>query len=95
MAAQELLYRRSNSKDFVDDPYFWSGQHIRAKICQQVGEALGIEEDLLLDIAAFTELLHNASLIHDDLIDNDSEEEAVRHLGKSTVNRKRSCLVIS
>ncbi|MEC8014121.1 MAG: polyprenyl synthetase family protein [Verrucomicrobiota bacterium] len=60
-------------KDFVDDPYFWSGQHIRAKICQQVGEALGIEEDLLLDIAAFTELLHNASLIHDDLIDNDSE----------------------
>ena len=30
-------------------------------------------EDILLDIAASTQLLHDASLIHDDLIDEDSE----------------------
>ena len=60
-------------KDVVDDSYFWSGQKIRAKICLSVGKSFGLEEDLLLDIAAFTELLHNASLIHDDLIDNDEE----------------------
>ena len=60
-------------RDFVDDPYFWSGQKIRAKICFSVGKSFGLEEDLLLDIAAFTDLLHNASLIHDDLIDDDAE----------------------
>ena len=60
-------------KDFVDDPYFWSGQKIRAKICLSVGTSFALNEDLLLDIAAFTELLHNASLIHDDLIDDDAE----------------------
>ena len=60
-------------KDYVDDPYFWSGQKIRAKICLSVGKSFGLEEDLLLDIAAFTDLLHNASLIHDDLIDDDVE----------------------
>jgi len=60
-------------KDYVDDPYFWSGQKIRAKICLSVGKSFGLEEDLLLDIAAFTDLLHNASLIHDDLIDDDIE----------------------
>ena len=60
-------------KGLVDDSYFWSGQKIRAKICLSVGKSFGLEEDLLLDIAAFTEFLHNASLIHDDLIDNDEE----------------------
>ncbi|MDA7791266.1 polyprenyl synthetase family protein [Opitutales bacterium] len=60
-------------KDYADDPYFWSGQKIRAKICLSVGKSFGIEEDLLLEIAAFTDILHNASLIHDDLIDNDEQ----------------------
>lgn len=60
-------------RDFVDDPYFWSGQKIRAKICLTVGKSFEMKEDLLLDIASFTDLLHNASLIHDDLIDDDSE----------------------
>lgn len=60
-------------RDFVDDPYFWSGQKIRAKICLTVGKSFEMKEDLLLDIASFTDFLHNASLIHDDLIDDDSE----------------------
>lgn len=60
-------------KDYADDPYFWSGQKVRAKICLSVGKSFDIREDLLLEIAAFTDLLHNASLIHDDLIDNDEQ----------------------
>ena len=60
-------------KGYVDDPYFWSGQKIRAQICLSVGKSFGLREDLLLDIASFTDLLHNASLIHDDLIDDDIE----------------------
>ena len=70
---RNYFYEDPILKDFVDDPYFWSGQKIRAKICLSVGKSFGLEEDLLLDIAAFTDLLHNASLIHDDLIDDDAE----------------------
>ena len=59
--------------DFLDEDYFWSGQGIRGKICLEVGQGFEVEDNLLLDIAVFTELLHNASLIHDDLIDGDTQ----------------------
>jgi geranylgeranyl pyrophosphate synthase len=39
----------------------------------EVGQGFEVEDNLLLDIAVFTELLHNASLIHDDLIDGDTQ----------------------
>ena len=59
--------------DFLEEPYFWSGQGIRGKLCLHVGEMYGLGEDTLLDIASLTEFLHNASLLHDDLIDDDTE----------------------
>ena len=58
---------------FLDENYFWSGQGMRGKLCLKVGQFFDLEDDVLLDIAAFTEFLHNASLIHDDLIDKDVE----------------------
>ncbi len=63
----------STLADFLDDAYFWSGQNIRGKICLDLGAAYDLPVDTLLDIAAFTQLLHDASLIHDDLIDEDIE----------------------
>ena len=63
----------STLADFSDDAYFWSGQNIRGKICLDLGTAYGLPEETLLDIAASTQLLHDASLIHDDLIDEDAE----------------------
>ncbi|MEC7487011.1 MAG: polyprenyl synthetase family protein, partial [Verrucomicrobiota bacterium] len=65
-----------------DDDYFWSGQNIRGKICLDLGYAYNIPEDILLDIAASTQLLHDASLIHDDLIDEDSERRGVLTIWK-------------
>ena len=59
--------------EFLDEPYFWSGQGIRGKLCLQVGKIYGLEEDAQLNIAAATEFLHNASLLHDDIIDEDTE----------------------
>ena len=59
--------------DFSDDTYFWSGQNIRGRICLGLGAAYGVSEDVVLDVAALTQLLHDASLIHDDLIDEDSQ----------------------
>ncbi|MEC7609091.1 MAG: hypothetical protein VX964_02860, partial [Verrucomicrobiota bacterium] len=49
--------------DFSDDNYFWSGQNIRGRICLELGAAYGVSEDVVLDVAALTQLLHDASLI--------------------------------
>ena len=59
--------------DCSKDDYFWSGQNIRGRICLGLGAAYGVSEDVVLDVAALTQLLHDASLIHDDLIDEDSQ----------------------
>lgn len=67
------FYRDSTLAGFSDDAYFWSGQNIRGRICLDLGEAYRLPEDTLIDIAASTQLLHDASLIHDDLIDEDAE----------------------
>tara|TARA_B100000900_G_scaffold414372_1_gene440846 strand:- start:1092 stop:2000 length:909 start_codon:yes stop_codon:yes gene_type:complete len=67
------FYRDSTLAGFSDDAYFWSGQNIRGRICLDLGKAYRLPENTLLDIAASTQLLHDASLIHDDLIDEDAE----------------------
>ena len=68
--------------ELSDDDYFWSGHNIRGKICLDLGYAYNIPEDILLDIAASTQLLHDASLIHDDLIDEDSTRRGVQTIWK-------------
>tara|TARA_B100000212_G_scaffold274629_1_gene214153 strand:+ start:20525 stop:21433 length:909 start_codon:yes stop_codon:yes gene_type:complete len=67
------FYRDPTLAGFSDDAYFWSGQNIRGRICLDLGKAYRLPENTLLDIAASTQLLHDASLIHDDLIDEDAE----------------------
>ena len=68
--------------DFSDDNYFWSGQNIRGRICLELGAAYGVSEDVVLDVAALTQLLHDASLIHDDLIDEDSQRRGCAAIWK-------------
>jgi geranylgeranyl pyrophosphate synthase len=47
------------------------GQQFRAKACLHACIKLGINYDDMLILAATSELLHNASLIHDDIQDED------------------------
>jgi len=77
------FFSDSTLADFSDDPYFWSGQNIRGKICLDLGAAYKLPEDILLDIAASTQLLHDASLIHDDLIDEDTERRGCAAIWKN------------
>jgi len=49
------------------------GHQVRARIALGACQALGIELKHALTLAAATELLHNASLVHDDLQDQDAE----------------------
>ena len=73
MRLRACFFNDPTLADFSDDAYFWSGQNIRGKICLDLGRAYGLSENSLLDIASSTQLLHDASLIHDDLIDEDTE----------------------
>ena len=57
---------------YSSDQYFTSGKNIRGKLCNIIGKHLNIEkEEHITSISNITDYLHNASLIHDDIIDND------------------------
>ena len=47
------------------------GQRMRARLALHASVALGLSQADAVSIAAAVELLHNASLIHDDLQDRD------------------------
>jgi len=47
------------------------GQRMRAKLCVYAGLALNLSNNNIICIAAACELIHNASLIHDDIQDRD------------------------
>jgi geranylgeranyl diphosphate synthase type II len=49
-----------------------SGSLKRAKLCYQTATALNIDELTALQFAAVVELLHNVSLIHDDIQDQEA-----------------------
>jgi len=48
------------------------GQRIRSRLALAAAQALGLQEKDAVCIAACAELLHNASLIHDDIQDQDA-----------------------
>ena len=77
------FYQDDTLREFLDDPYFWSGQGFRGGLCIEVGRCLGVESDVVTEIALFTELLHNASLIHDDILDRDEQRR-----GHATIWKK-------
>ena len=54
------------------EPLLLGGKGIRARIVREVGTALAAPEGRLVSAAAAAELLHNASLIHDDVQDGDT-----------------------
>ena len=49
------------------------GQRLRARLALSAGLALGVEKNDCILISCAVELLHNDSLIHDDLQDNDQQ----------------------
>jgi geranylgeranyl pyrophosphate synthase len=60
-------------RNFANEDYFWAGRGFRGQLSLDVGFCFDLSEEYLLDIALFTELLHNASLVHDDIVDGDHE----------------------
>lgn len=59
---------------FSDIPQVWSGgKHLRGTLCLLISEALSGNRDKALTSAAVVDALHAASLIHDDIVDEDAE----------------------
>src|SRR5438477_1930184 len=50
------------------------GKRVRPVICLATGEAAGADPELVLPAAAAVELVHNFSLVHDDLPSLDNDE---------------------
>ena len=61
------------------------GKRIRPTLCLLVGNMLGGNSDTLVTLGAAVELLHTATLVHDDLIDG-----ALLRRGAETINARWS-----
>ncbi len=57
------------------------GKRVRPSVSLLVGQGLDADEQLLLNLAAAVEMLHTATLVHDDIIDG-----ALLRRGVSTLN---------
>ncbi len=52
------------------------GKRWRPLLCLALGDALSVERASIIHVAAAIELLHNASLVHDDLVDRDTRRRS-------------------
>ncbi len=68
--------------DYLGNDYLWNSKFIRSKLCLAIGSYYQMEPDTVCDIAVVSELIHNASLIHDDIIDKDELRRSVPSVWK-------------
>ena len=76
-----------NAPRYLYDPIRYSilngGKRFRPIITHLSGRANNIDSDALMNLSIAVELLHNFTLVHDDIMDNDT----IRH-GKQTIHEK-------
>ena len=80
---KEMLRILGNDAPGITKELFANSKFLRADLCITVGKKKNIDDEFLLKRAAIVELLHLASLIHDDVIDC-----AEKRRGKTSENIK-------
>ena len=77
----------TNNPNYLYDPIRYiikgKGKRLRPILVHLVGHSYSADPEDLMKVSMAVELLHNFTLVHDDIMDNDS----VRH-GKLTVHKK-------
>lgn len=70
---KKILHETESDKDIRAMLHYGirGGKRFRPTLCLIIGDIYGAEKEDALDNAAIVELIHNSSLIHDDLIDHD------------------------
>ncbi len=58
------------------------GKRLRPVISIMVGQALGSKREFLMDLAVAFEMLHTATLVHDDIIDGDEMRRNIQSINK-------------
>ncbi|WP_299259502.1 polyprenyl synthetase family protein [uncultured Kushneria sp.] len=64
--------RQGMIRDAINHHLAAAGGYLRARLGYHTGRALGLAHEPALTCGCISELLHNASLIHDDVLDHDS-----------------------
>ena len=73
MPLYEMMRYHLGWVDENGQPISGGGKYLRATLCLLASQAVGGEFEVALRFAAAIELVHNFSLIHDDIQDRDSE----------------------
>src|SRR6187551_2784277 len=85
MRAQADLDSHPDLHSALDQLLASGGKRVRPTIVLLSGNMLGADHDKLVTLGAAVEMLHTATLVHDDLIDN-----ALLRRGMATLNAKWS-----
>lgn len=82
-SSQDAISNKINSAEYAAKYHLATpGHKVRAKLCISACLELGIKYNDMLIISAVSELLHNASLIHDDIQDMDETRRGVETVWK-------------
>ena len=86
---------RNIDKDVFDiekNPFSFLGKAARSKFTLLLGDIFGVQRSLSQEIAICAELIHTASLLHDDCIDNSSIRRGLKTIN-STIDANTAILL--
>jgi geranylgeranyl pyrophosphate synthase len=72
----------------VDSRLFNSGKKLRYQLVGLMAEFFGLEKSDVFEYAKVAELVHNATLCHDDVIDNATKRRGVNSINVQVGNKK-------
>ena len=78
--------------DAVNKNFLTNGKKLRAYFLNSIGLSLDINEDSTYVMARCTEMIHNATLCHDDVIDNATMRRETPSINQQ-IDNKKSVLV--
>ena len=76
----------------VNKSFLTNGKKLRAYFLNSIGKSLDVNEDATYIMARSTEMIHNATLCHDDVIDNATMRRETPSINQQ-IDNKKSVLV--
>ena len=94
--SQEIMHCRSHLEEPLrsafDHHFKKSGKLLRANLALRAAQAIDLRPQSCIRWAASVELLHNASLVHDDVCDDDSDRRGITSVSEMYGSEIAICL---